>query len=144
MIRIPMPCALALALTCAINVLALAQDERVYRSARAISGKEVRVALFGRANPKECKALPVPEIRVVDPPKNGTLTIRTMTVTTNRYPACANLKLPAQVMFYRSDADYVGPDSISFTVTFDNGLMQAHSIVITVAKEGEPTKLQDL
>jgi len=136
--------ALVSALICLINLPAVAQNERVYQSARALSGKEVRVALFGRANPKECKALPIPEVRVVDPPKNGALIVRTTTVTTNRYPGCANLKLPAQVLFYLSKADYVGPDSISFTVTFENGVTQAHSIAITVAKDGEPTKLQEL
>ncbi len=129
---------------CLINVAAFGQEERVYQSARAIAGKEVRVALFGRANGKECKALPLPEIRVVDPPKNGALIIRTTTVTTNRYPNCASLKVPAQVLFYQSRSDYVGPDSISFTVTFENGVTQAHSLAITVAKDGQPSSVQDL
>jgi hypothetical protein len=126
------------------NVSAKAQEERVYQSARAISGKEVQVALFGRANGKECKALPIPEVRVVDPPKNGALIIRAATLTTNRYPNCPNLKVPAQVLFYQSRSDYVGPDSISFTVTFENGLVQAHSLAITVAKDGQPSSAQDL
>lgn len=131
-------------LICLIDVPAVGQEERVYQSARAISGKEVRVALFGRADGKECKALPLPEIRVVDPPKNGVLIIRTATLTTNRYPSCPNLKVPAQVLFYQSRSDYVGPDSISFTVTFENGLTQAHSLVIAVAKDGSPSSAQDL
>jgi hypothetical protein len=127
-----------------ISPPAQAQDERVYQSVRALSGKEMRVALFGRANSRDCKALPIPDVRVVDPPKNGLLTVRTLTLTTNRYPNCANLQIPAQVLFYQSRSNYVGSDSISFTVTFENGLTQAHSIAITVSKEGEPTKPQDL
>ncbi len=123
---------------------AVAQEERVYQSARAISGKEVRVALFGRANGKECRALPIPEVRVVDPPKNGALIVRTAILTTNRYPNCPSLKVPAQVLFYQSRADFVGSDSISFTVTLENGLVQAHSMAITVAKDGQPSNAQDL
>jgi hypothetical protein len=123
---------------------AAAQQERVYQSARAASGKEARIALFGRANAKECKTLLVPEIRVVDPPKHGVLVIRTATVTTNRYQSCGALRIPAQVLFYRSRTGYVGPDSISFIVTFENGMSQEHSIAITVVKDGEATEPQEL
>jgi hypothetical protein len=123
---------------------AVAQQERVYQSARTASGKEARIALFGRANAKECKALPIPEIRIVDSPKHGILVVRTATITTNRYQSCGALKVPAQVLFYKSRTDYVGPDSISFVVTFENGMRQEHSIAITVVKDGEPTEPQEL
>jgi len=84
---------------------------------RALTGKELRVAVFARVNAKDCKPVQLPEIQVIDPPKNGALTIRVLTLTTERYPNCPNLKTPAQVLFYQSAADYAGPDSISFTVT---------------------------
>ena len=144
MTRIHFGLLLPVIVICLINAPGRGQEERVYQSARAISGKEVRVALFGRANGKECKALPIPEIRVVDPPKNGALIIRTASLTTNRYPNCPNLKVPAQVLFYQSRSDYVGSDSVSFTVTFENGHVQAHSLAITVAKDGQPSNAQDL
>jgi hypothetical protein len=131
--------ALALTLVCLLHGPAGAQEERVYQSARAISGKEVRVAMFGRANGNECKALPIPEVRVNDPPKNGALVIRAATIVTSRYPNCPNLKVPAQVLFYQGRSDYVGPDSIGFTVTFENGRTQIHTLSITVAKDGPPT-----
>jgi hypothetical protein len=137
-------CALGLAILCHSGLPAAAQEERVYQSARALSGKEVRLALFGRVDAKECKPLQLPDIQVIAPPKSGALTIRVVTITTTRYPNCPNLKLPAQVIFYRSAPDYIGSDSISFTVTFENGQKQAHSFAITVTKEGQPSTAQDL
>ncbi len=132
------------AVICLINPRAIAQEERVYQSARALSGKEVRVGIFARANTKDCKPLQLPDIEVIAPPKNGALTIRVLTITTTRYPNCPNLKLPAQVLFYQSAPDYVGSDSISFMVTFENGQKQAHSLAISVTKEGQPSNAQDL
>jgi hypothetical protein len=122
-----------------VSMPVLAQDERVYQSARALTGREVRLAFFARANTKDCKALALPDIQVVTPPKNGALTIRNVPITTNQYQGCPDLKLRAVALFYRSNAGYLGQDSVAFIVTFENGQSQAHSFAITVAKDGEPT-----
>jgi hypothetical protein len=132
------------ALICLATLPALAQVDRVYRSARALSGKEMSLALFGRVNPKECKPLPLPKIHVIAAPEHGSLTVRESTVSTNQYRGCPNLKLPAQVLLYKSTPDYVGSDTVSFTVTFENGETQAHQISITIAKEGKASKAEDL
>ncbi len=121
-----------------------AQVDRIYRSVRALTNKELQLALFGRANTKECKPLPVPQIHVITPPEHGSLTVRTTTVTTNQSPNCPNLSLPAQVLLYKSESNYVGSDLVSFTVTFENGQMQGHQISIAVVKEGEPSKAEEL
>ena len=136
--------ALICAFICLINLPAIAQEERVYQSVRALTGKELRVGVFARVSSKDCKPVQIPEIQVTVPPKNGALTIRVLTVTTNRYPNCPNLKTPAQVLFYQSGADYTGPDSISFTVTFENGEKQTHFIAITVTKEGQASTPEQL
>ena len=132
------------ALICLVMVPALAQVDRIYRSVRALSGKEMQLALFGRANTKECKPLPLPEIHVIAAPEHGTLTVRAATVTTNQYRGCPNLKLQVQVLLYKSAPDFVGSDTVSFAVTFENGERQAHQISITVAKEGEASKPEEL
>jgi hypothetical protein len=132
------------ALACLLASPSNAEMDRVYRSVRALSGKEIQVALFGRVNPKECKSLPLPEIHVITSPEHGSLTVRSATLTTNQYPGCPNLKLPAQVLLYKSVPNYVGSDLVSFTVTLENGDMQAHRISITVDKVGEPSKPEEL
>jgi hypothetical protein len=113
----------------------LAQTERLYQSASAISGEEVRVGLFSRANVKECKPLSPPAVRVVAPPGHGSLVIRTMTLITDRYPDCPHLKVPAQVLFYRSLTNYVGPDAVTVIVASDDGRSSEVSIDIAVRTE---------
>jgi hypothetical protein len=125
------------ALICLVGTSVLAQTERVYQSAHAVSGKEIRVGLFARANVKECKPLLAPTVRVVAPPGHGTLIIRTMTLVTDRYPDCPHLKVPAQVLFYQSRSNYVGPDAVDVIVTSDDGRSSEVSIAIAVGQGGE-------
>jgi hypothetical protein len=132
------------ALICLVMWPAWAQIDRIYRSVRALSGKEMQLTLFGRANTRECKPLPLPEIHVIAAPEHGSLRVRAATVTTNQYQGCPNLKLKVQVLLYKSAPDYVGSDTVSFAVTFENGERQAHQISIAVAKEGEPSKAEEL
>jgi predicted amino acid racemase len=105
-------------------------------------GGEARLVRAGNA--KECKPLPLPQIHVIAAPEHGSLTVRTTKVTTNQSQNCPNLRLPARVLLYKSEANYVGSDLVSFTVTFENGEMQGHQISILVAKEGEPSKAEEL
>ncbi len=132
------------ALVYLVMLPALAQVDRIYRGVRALSGKEMQLALLGRASTRECKPLPLPEIHVIAAPEHGLLTVRAGTVTTNQYQGCPNLKLRVQVLLYRSTPGYVGSDTVSFAVTFENGERQAHQISITVAKEGEASKAEEL
>ena len=134
------PCALI----CLVSNTSLAQMDRVYRSVRALSDKEIQLALFGRANTRECKSLPLPDIHVIQAPEHGTLTVRVATLATNQYPSCPNLKLQAQVLLYKSASNYIGNDALSFTVRFENGQIQAHQISIIVTNQGEPSKPEEL
>jgi hypothetical protein len=126
---------IALILTCTLSASGFSQEERIYQSARVVMGKEMRLTLFARVNRKDCKLLPLPEIRVVAPPKNGSFIVKNLMITTNRYENCPNLKLEAVGLFYKSNSGYVGADSVSFVVTFENGQSQAHSFTVLVEKE---------
>lgn len=132
------------ALICILVSPSMAEMDRVYRSVRALSGKEMQVAVFGRMNTKECKPLPLPEIRVIAAPEHGSLVVRATTLTANNYQSCPNLRLRAQVLLYTSALNYIGSDIVSFTVTFENGQTQAHQISIIISKEGEPSKPEEL
>ena len=110
---------LVCSLICLISKTSPAQMDRVYRSVRALSDKEIQLALFGRANTRECKSLPLPDIHVIEAPEHGTLTVRVATLATNQYPSCPNLKLQAQVLLYKSVSNYIGSDAVSFTVRFE-------------------------
>jgi hypothetical protein len=131
-------------LLCLLTVLSVAQVDRVYRSVRVLSDKEIQIAAFARANTNECKPLPLPQIHVISSPEHGSLTVRSAFVTTKADQKCPGLRIPAQVLLYKSISSYVGNDIVSFTVTFENGVTQIHQISLTVAKEGEATKPEEL
>ena len=115
----------------------LAQDQRVYESAQAVSGKQIKLGVFGTANTKECRSDPAPEVRVVAPPQHGSLVVEKGTLTTDRYPNCPKLKVPVQILMYQPRSDYVGQDNVAFVVSFENGTTQARSIAISVIKSPE-------
>ena len=53
---------------------ALAQD-KIYRSAEAVSGKEVRLSMHANVS-KDCKPGPLPEIKVVATAKHGVVAVK--------------------------------------------------------------------
>jgi hypothetical protein len=132
------------ALLCLLTVSAVAQADRVYRSVRVLSEKEIQIALFARVNTNECKPLPLPGIQVIAAPEHGSLTVRSAFVTTKADQKCPSLRIPAQLLLYKSMSSYEGNDIVGFAVTFENGVTQAHQISITVMKAGEPTKPEEL
>jgi hypothetical protein len=117
---------------CLANAKAVAEDERVYETAQAVTGKAVQIAVFARANGAECKSGPLPDVKVVHAPEHGTLTLKRGTLKTDRFPKCPGLQLNAQVLFYQSRDNFVGADDVAFVVSFDNGETQARQISINV------------
>jgi hypothetical protein len=124
--------ALLITTVCLASAVAVAEDERVYETAQAITGKAVQIGVFARANGVECKSGPLPDVKVVHAPEHGTLTLKRGTLKTDRFPKCPGLQVNAQVLFYQSRADFVGADDVAFVVSFDNGETQARQISINV------------
>jgi hypothetical protein len=125
----------------------MAQTDSVHRSAEAVAGKPLRIGIYGNVK-KDCSAGPLPELKVVTPPKHGTLAIRTGKVKTNRIANCPNLETPIRGVFYQATAGYTGVDEISYEVRSAEGKVRSHSVRINVsnqpnpkAKPSEPTDL---
>lgn len=130
----------ALALSCAA---ASAQTNSIYRNVEANSGKAARVGVHVSVRP-DCSADKLPEIKVLTPPKNGSLNVRTGKVKTNRIPKCPNLETPAQALFYVPGAKYTGSDEVSYEVRTPDGKVTSHTVRITVTdKPGPEAKPQD-
>jgi hypothetical protein len=102
-----------------------------YTSFDANSVKAVQLGYYGFAR-RDCSAGPLPAIRVVEPPKSGTLTIRRGLLTTNRVAGCPALKVPAQVAFYRARAGASGTDHIVYVVSNADGLANAYDVTINI------------
>src|ERR1700726_3468573 len=76
-----------------------------YSSAEAVAGKQVQLGYYASAH-KNCTPAEAPTVRVITPPKSGTLIIRKAVLATNKVEGCPGLKTSAQVAFYMARDDY--------------------------------------
>ena len=84
------------------------------------------------AHKSTCTPAPIPTFRVVEPPKNGVLTVRKGVLTTNKVAGCPGLKTPVLAVFYQSKEGYSGSDHVSYAVTNAAGQTQGYDVTITV------------
>jgi hypothetical protein len=100
------------------------------------SGAESRIAAMNYVN-TDCTSGPVPSLRIVTPPKNGEHRLEEITYLVDR-PAgnsrakCNGKPVTAIGVFYKSNADYVGQDSIVIDVDFKDGTVRRYNFKITV------------
>ena len=71
-------------------------------------------------------------MRVVEPPKEGVLTVRQAVLTTDKVAGCPGLKTPALVVFYQAKEGYGGPDHVRYAVTNAEGQTEGFDVTITV------------
>ena len=69
---------------------------------------------------------------MVEPPKNGVLTVRNAVLTTDNVAGCPALKTPALVVFYQANEGYSGSDHVRYAVTNAAGQTQGYDVTITV------------
>jgi hypothetical protein len=110
---------------------AQAQDS-THRTAQAVSGQAIRLSAHLNIN-RDCSPTAPPQVRVLTPPKNGALSIRTGTAKSERIRNCERVEAPVRLVFYRSNAGYSGEDQVSYEITKANGATETHSITINVA-----------
>jgi hypothetical protein len=108
-----------------------------YASLEIAAGASARIGYYGFAK-KDCTPEPLPSIEVVSAPKHGVLTVRTGTLNAKNIANCTNLKLPAQIVFYRAQAGYVGPDQVVFGVKNAEGAINVYSFSISVKESAAP------
>lgn len=127
----------ALMLACAAAPPAGAQENKVYRSADAVTGKSARLGVYANVS-KECTTGPLPEIKVVTPPKHGSLSVKTGNLKPGAVPRCPNLEVPVQGVFYQSNPRFTGADEVAYEVKHQNGRVQSLTVKITVGGEAKP------
>lgn len=115
----------------ALAVPALAESRTSEKSARAQSGKDVRIGVYFNVRP-DCTSGPLPAIRLNAPPANGTVTVRKGNVTATNYKQCLALQVPAFVAIYRSNNNFSGVDTLELEVKYPNGRLEIQKFQITV------------
>lgn len=97
------------------------------------SGKEIRLGAYGGFQ-KDCSPGALHEVKVLSPPKNGSLVVKTASLKSSASSACPNKEGPAQVVFYQSKEAFAGTDTLTYQVRNPAGQTQSFTVSVTVAK----------
>jgi hypothetical protein len=119
-----------------VSVPAIAQTVN-YSSAETTWDKPVQLNFHASAH-KNCTPGALPTVRIIEPPKSGTLTVREGTLTTDQVSGCPPIKTPARVVSYQARTGYVGPDHLVYEVTSENGEVATFDITINVKAPSQP------
>ncbi|WP_035648997.1 hypothetical protein [Bradyrhizobium sp. ORS 285] len=103
----------------------------VERSAKGVAGKAIQVGVYLNVQP-DCSSGPLPSIRLVTPPGNGTVSIKRGKISATNYKQCLALEVPGFIAFYQSKADFAGTDTVTLEVKFPQGRTELQRITINV------------
>ena len=120
-------------------VLAQPAPTSNYTSFEATPDKPVQLGYYASAHKSTCSPAPLPEVRVIEPPKSGLLIVRRATLTTNQIADCPGLKAPVQVVLYQARAGSGGSDHIVYKVTNSDGEVGSFDVTITIKEAPKPT-----
>lgn len=114
-----------------------------YKSATAVAGKPTRLWTV-TAIKKDCSLGEIGGVKVLTPPKNGTLTLARSKVKSPASFRCPNLETPVEFVVYQAKPKYSGSDEVSFETKSADGAVEKHTIRIEVSdKPGADTKKPD-
>ncbi|KQT46628.1 4-aminobutyrate aminotransferase [Methylobacterium sp. Leaf456] len=122
--------ALVLAVALGVAGTAAAQTT-VTRSETVPAGKSARLVIVPNLK-KDCSTGPMPEIRVVTPPKFGSLITKGGKLKTPAKYRCPNKDAEAQGIFYQANAGYTGSDTVVVEIKNSDGEIEKRDIRITV------------
>jgi len=103
----------------------------VERSAKGPTAKSIEVGLYLNVKP-DCTSGTLPGIRLVEPPANGTISIKQAKVRATNYKQCLALEVPGFIAFYQSKPDFVGTDRVVIEVKYQEGRTELQRITINV------------
>lgn len=124
--------ALTAALALALIAGPAAAQTSINRTETATTGKAARLAVAPNLK-KDCSAGPIPEVRIVTTPKNGSLITRVGKLKTPASYRCPNVEAQVQGVFYQSKANYTGDDQAVFDIKTSDGQVERFTIKITVS-----------
>ena len=130
------PILFAFATACVCASATLAGDAN-YASVDAIPDKPVQLSYHASAHKSNCSPGALPSVHVIEPPKSGMLAVRDAVLTTDKIAGCPALKIPAQVVLYTANTDYVGSDHVKYEVKNEDGEVATYDMTITV-KAAQP------
>jgi hypothetical protein len=127
------------ALFIAAGASSAAVGQTVTREARGEPGKEIRVGVFVNVK-QDCTSGPLPTIRLVDKPLNGSVTVKSAKVNAKNYKQCLAMEVPGYVAFYKSAPSFNGVDTFTIEIKYPEGRTETQKLNVTVGKPAEERK----
>jgi hypothetical protein len=112
-------------------VSASPRAEEVKTSVKAVQGKAVRIGAFSDLKP-DCTPWPAPEVRVLEQPQYGTVSVSAVTTTVRTNEKCGARTAPVSTVTYTSKSDYAGDDKVRLEVISKDAGPQPVSVAISV------------
>jgi hypothetical protein len=113
-----------------------------YKSATATTGKPTLLWTL-TAIKKDCSIGEIGGVKVVSPPKNGTLTLARAKVKSPASFRCPNIETPVERVVYVPKPKFSGSDEVSFETKNADGVVEKHTIKIDVSDKPAPAKKDD-
>lgn len=112
---------------------------QVTTKVNAASGKSVRLVIAPNLK-RDCSVGPLPEIRIIGAPKNGSLITRAGKVKTPASYRCPSKDAEVQAVFYQSRNGYTGSDEATFEIRTADGSTEKRTVQITVGSASGTSK----
>ena len=114
--------------------------QSVVRQARGEPGKDIRVGVYINVK-QDCSSGPLPTIRLIDKPANGTVTVKSARINAKNYKQCLALTVPGYVAFYKSEPTFNGVDTFSIEIKFPEGRTTTQKLNVTIGRGVEERKI---
>jgi hypothetical protein len=114
-----------------------AAPRTVERAARGPAAKNIQVGVFLNVQP-DCSSGPLPAIRLVGPPANGTVAIKRGKVSATNYKQCLALEVPGFIAFYQSKPDFTGTDVVTLEIKYPQGRTELQRITVSIGGPAGP------
>jgi len=120
-------------------VPAWAQTEAVERTVKGQAGRDIRIGVFASIS-ADCKAGPLPTIRLKQPPAHGAVTVKQGKLRSTNLRQCLAAEVPAFIVVYKSKPGFSGDDSVTLEVINAGGKTQLQKITVSVGSNsgGQP------
>ncbi len=112
----------------------------VERSAKGPTAKNIQVGIYLNVL-SDCTSGTLPAIRLVNPPANGTISIKQGKVRATNYKQCLALEVPGFIAFYQSKPDFTGTDVAIIEVKYPQGRTELQRITINVGSGPDGQKI---
>jgi hypothetical protein len=109
-----------------------AQTGSIDREVKATPGREVRVGIYTSMR-ADCRAGPLPAIRLSVAPEHRTVTVRRATLKTTNLKQCLATELPALIAFYWPRSESANDDRFELEVSFAGDRKQIQRFRIMVS-----------